>query len=209
MSKPTLLTLPRELRFEIFTLLTPSSPISYPYKHSPIASISHQPPPSALQRTCYFLHSEITAFFYATATLRFVVQAFKPVYNDAHYAACLHAVRQARRVEVVLIWSTDAQHAELHGEPWSVQFRTSLQRTVELLVEEAKCLEVLVVSVRDASDEQEAWDIKDGIVAPLRDMAGKVRMVAGEVMAGDEQEHGWREWLDSQLNNIDICTSTH
>jgi hypothetical protein len=90
-----------------------------------------------------------------------------------------------------------------------MRFRTSLQRTVELLVEEAKCLEVLVVSVRDATDEQEAWDIKDGIVAPLRDMAGKVRMVAGEVMAGDEQEHGWREWLDSRLNNIDICISTH
>jgi hypothetical protein len=199
MSMSALLTLPRELRFEIYSYLTPSTPLSYPFKHSPISSISHQPPSSALQCVCRFLHTDITAYFYTTATLRFVVQAFQPVYNEEHYAACLRAICLARRVEVVLVWSTDAQHAEVDGEPWSCRLQTSLRRTVRLLMDEAECLEVLVVSVRDAGDE---WHVKDSIVAPLGDLVGGVSMVVGEVVAGERQEQEWREWLNNLLGKL-------
>jgi hypothetical protein len=199
---PTLLTLPRELRFEIYAYLTTPSPLSYPYRHSPISSITHTPPPSALQRTCNFLHSEITAYFYGIAMLRFVAQAFQRGYDDADYAACLRAIRLAKKVEIVLIWNVDRQRARWEEEFWPWNMKGFVEHTVGLLVREGRCLEVLTVSVRDACDEGVGWDVREKMVAPLKDLMGRAIMVLGDVTAAEEKEDDLREWLGQYLRLV-------
>jgi hypothetical protein len=196
---PTLITLPRELRLEIYSHLTNPSPLSYPYRHSPISSITHRPPPSALQRTCHLIHSEVTAYFHSTATLRFVAQHFQRVYDDANYAACLRAIRLAKKVEIVLIWNVDAKRATWDEEVWPWNYKGFVEHTVGLLVSEGTSLEVLTLSVRDGCNKEVEWGVKERMLAPLEGMAGRVTIVLGEVMVLDDREAELRGWLEKYL----------
>jgi hypothetical protein len=58
-----------------------------------------------------------------------------------------------------------------------------------MLVREGRELEVVVLSVRDVwgeDVEDVEWVVKEGVLAPLRELVGRVRWVLGEVVARDE-----------------------
>jgi hypothetical protein len=192
MSHPTLLTLPRELRFVIYSYLTNPEPVSYPFAYSPITSISHRPPPSSLQRTCRFLHGEITSYFYATTTLGFIVRGGPCTYADDKHAAAVRAIRSARRVNVLL----DLDFAT------STILEEGLRATVQLLVEEGKRLEVLVVSVRNAREGRVDWDAKARMLQPLGGLEGKVKFMVGEVVTAEDKEEELRTWLGRYLEGL-------
>lgn len=197
MSPPTLLTLPRELRDEIYSHLTTPEPTSYPFTFSsPITSISHRPPPSTLQRTCHFLYTEVLSYFYALATLRFVQRAFKSTHDEGiSYGRSLECIRCARKVEIVLVWDLKKEPVTWDKEEWPWGLNGFLEDLVRLLVEEGKSLDVVMVSVRDTCAEEVGLNVRERMLAPLESLIGRVKLVTGDVSARSCQEDALRDWL--------------
>jgi hypothetical protein len=202
---PSLLTLPRELRFNIYSYLCGREAISYPFHHSPITSITHTPPPVALYLTCRALAAEIQSYFYSLATLRFVSLPTQWNHPPEHYEACLRALRYAKRVEIVLIWEVKVHHvnAGVAKLPWSM--RGFLEQTVNLLLKEATNLELVILSVRDASDREVGWDFKKGMLTPINGMARKARIALGHVTAEEEREDELKGGLGEYMGELKYC----
>jgi hypothetical protein len=199
----SLLILPRELRFQIYSYLTTPEPISFPFGFtSPITSVSRQPPPSALQRTCHFLYSEIQSYFYAVATIRFVQKTFQPAQHDkVPDGASLHMVQCAKKVEIVFQWDCDTKLAQLHERDWHWRWKRWLEELVFVLLEEGKSLEVVIVSVREEGDEKAEWDVRKKMLAPLAELRGRAEVVCGEV-TGWFLEDELRGWLGKEVEKL-------
>jgi hypothetical protein len=131
--------------------------------------------------------------------VRFLAQHFQRVYDDANHASCLRAIRLARKAEIILIWNVDAKRATWDEGVWPWNFKGFLEHTVGMLVEEGRSLDVLTLSVRDACNEEVGWDLKERMLAPLKGMAGRARIVLGEVMVWDDREAELRMWLEKYL----------
>jgi hypothetical protein len=199
----SLLTLPRELRFQIYSYLTTPEPISYPFRFSsPITSISHQPPPSALQRTCHLLHSEIRSYFYAPATIRCVQKSFKPIQHEKNLDdVSLHVIQCAKKVEIVFLWNRNTKLAHLHERDWQWRFKRWLEELVFVLLGEGKSLEVVIVSVWEQGSEKAEWDVRTKMLAPLEDLRGRVKIVCG-VVSGWYLADELRGWLEREMEKL-------
>jgi hypothetical protein len=104
----------------------------------------------------------------------------------------------------MLIWNTTVKLAEtcvpkaMHG--WLEDISSLLQR-------EGEELKLVIVSVRDASDVDMEWEVKLKMLVALEKLAQRVKICAGEVVAGDEAKRKleWRlgEYIDV-LNTLRV-----
>jgi hypothetical protein len=76
-----------------------------------------------------------------------------------------------------------------------------LAEQINLLLNEATSLEILTVSVMDAS-ENVSWASKRTMLAPLKKMEGMVRFRVGEVVATDEEEADLKEQLAAYVKEL-------
>jgi hypothetical protein len=195
------LALPLELRYAIYSHLISTEPISYPWRFSPITSIDIRPPPVALQLTCRSLSAELQSFYYGKATLRFVNPTSQPIFNNQNRAASLKAIRLTKKVEIVLIWNPTLQvKTKTFRGAWSRELR--LPGLVKLLLEEAKNLELVIVTVKDAAGEEKGWEEKVKTLKPLAELALMVRLVVGEVSAADHEEEHLKQQLKAHVSEL-------
>jgi hypothetical protein len=201
-----LLRLPRELRYEIYDHLCRQEPKSYPFRQPPITSIDQRAPPTALYLTCRYINEELQGYFRSKVTIRFVAQGVRRIQRNDIDSASLTAIRQAKKIELRLQW---------HVTPtlmsnWSYTIHGWLAEQINLLLDEARSLELITLSVMDAS-ENVKWVSKRGTLAPLKKMAGRVSLRVGEVVAADGEEAELREQLTEyvkELNEVVLPASS-
>lgn len=170
----SLLTLPTELRYQIWSYLTSHERIVYPfYPDITITSISHKPPPSTLQGSCRFLYYDINAYFYSIATVEISAILFATGHLDNVPAYAM--IGQARSVEVNLIWRNDDEEVFQR----SVQMELHI-KAIHLLNDKAKFLKKLVVTVFDIARDI-GLDEKMEMLAPLKEVKEGVTIVVGKV----------------------------
>jgi hypothetical protein len=200
------LALPLELRYAIYSHLISTEPISYPWRFSPITSIDIRPPPVALQLTCRSLSAELQSFYYGKATLRFVNPTSQPILNNQNRAASLKAICLTKKVEIVLIWNPTLQvKTKTFRGAWSRELR--LPGLVKLLMEEAKNLELAIVSVKDAAGEEMDWSSKVKTLEPLAELAQMVRLMVGEVSAADHEEQHLKRLFKAHVSELNARRS--
>ena len=197
---PTLLTLPPELRYQIYDSLCPATPLSYPYPQpTPITAISHAKPPLPLLLLHPSLTHELRTYYFTRCTFRIVAQSFSNAASINNMpAASLCVIRNMRRVELLLLPGTIK--AALVPPDVSLATRAMsdlwLSRQAGLLREEAGALRVVVVSLRRVSWNHE-WSMgeeMEGLLGPLGVLKGRgVEFRVGEVMgpAGVAGELRW------------------
>jgi hypothetical protein len=196
-----LLRLPRELRYEIYDHLCRQEPKSYPFRQPPISSIDQRPPPTALYLTCRYVREELRTYFNSKVTLRFVAQGVHRISRNGIDPASLTAVRQAKKVDLRLKWHVTRKRAETDRVEWPYIVHGWLAEQINLLLNEATSLEILTVSVMDAS-ENVSWASKRTMLAPLKKMEGMVRFRVGEVVATDEEEADLKEQLAAYVKEL-------
>jgi hypothetical protein len=204
-----LLHLPRELRYEIYDVLCRKEPKSYPFRQPPISSIDQRAPPTALYLTCHYIREELQAYFYGKVTLRLVAQDVRRPKREDIDLASLTAIRRAEKVELRLQWHITPERAELDMSKWPYSMIGWLAEQINLLLGEARNLELITLSVMDTSEGAE-WASKRRMLAPLGKMAGRVRFRLGEVVAVDEEEAGLKEQLAvyvRELNQAELSAS--
>jgi hypothetical protein len=198
-SLPPFLLLPIELRYDIYDYLCGSEPRSYPFKTSPVSSIDQTPPPTALQLACRDIYEDIQTYFRGHVTLRFVAVPY--CYREIP-APALQAIRFAKKIDIVLVWHLTPQLAEANMSTWPKVMHGWLARTMDLLLCEAKSLELVMLSVRDASHEEVDWELKRKMLAPLQKLPSTVMFSIGEVASSDAQEEQLKESLNDYLKEL-------
>ena len=206
---PTLLTLPPELRYQIYDSLCPATPLSYPYPPpTPITAISHAKPPLPLLLLHPSLTHELRTYYFTRCTIRIVAQSFSNASSIANMpAASLFVVRNMRRVELLLLPGT--VKAALVPPDVSLATRAMselwLSRQAGLLREEAAALRVVVVSLRRVSWNHE-WSMgeeMEGLLRPLGVLRGRgVEFRVGEVMGPAAVEGEMRRELGRVLEGL-------
>jgi hypothetical protein len=199
---PPLLCLPQELRYEIYDHLCRREPRSYPFRQPPISSIDQRAPPTALLCACRYLYEEIQAYFYGKVTFRFVAQDIRRIKREDIDSASLIAIRQAKKIELRLQWLIMPNRAETSMSNWPYSMNGWLAEQINLLIDEGKSLELVTVSVTHALEGVELRS-KMMMLAPLKKLAGKVRLRVGE-------EGELREGLEAyvrELNKAELPAS--
>ncbi|KAF1946148.1 hypothetical protein EJ02DRAFT_262834 [Clathrospora elynae] len=188
------LRLPRELRYEVYDYLCRQEPKSYPFSLPPISSIDQGAPPTNLLVTCRYLYEETLAYFFGKVTLRFVAQDVLRIPRKEISAESITTIRQAKKIDLRLHWNITPKRAMMDMSEWPWSMNGWLAEQVNLLVDEGKSLELVTLSVSDASENVD-WKSKSRMLSPLRKLVGRVRFRVGEVTAVDEAEAGLRERL--------------
>ena len=178
----SLLRLPIELRYEIYDYLGRRDFKSYPLRTMAVTSIDRTGPPTALLVTCRYLCDEIRAYFLPRVTLGFVQQQ-KPTLQSIDPIS-LSVIERAKKVHVRMSWweipgtAKDFRH-------WPYRVNGWLADLVKMLLGKAKSLEVITMSFDEPTWGTE-WEQKEKTLAPLKDIAGRVKFRLGEVEAGEE-----------------------
>jgi hypothetical protein len=201
-----LLRLPRELRYEIYDYLCRQEPKSYPFRQPPVSSIDQRAPPTALHLTCRYICEELQTYFYGKATIRLVAQDVRRIKRKDIDSASLTAIRQAKKAELRLQWRINAKRAELNMSRWPYSMNGWLAEQINLLSDEATSLELITVSVMDASEKVE-WATKARMLAPLKKLVGRARFRVGEVVAADEEEAELKEQLALYVRELNKAVS--
>jgi hypothetical protein len=193
MTSPTLLTLPRELRYEIYSYLTIPKPAAYSSGEAPPSRISHRPPPISLQLACRYLRSRDCDLFLQCGDRSPQPPASLPPHDEEDYEACLPTRRLARKIEVAWIWEVGIggplgrcpDYPDVEKVEKTI---AGLQYTLDLLDAEAKNIDVLVVDVSDRCGDWIPFDVKKLMLSLFIGMKGKVRYVLGEVQTAEWNE---------------------
>lgn len=202
------LALPTELRYAIYDRLCTSDFLSYPYTQpSPIAAIDTTKPPRSLLLVNHTLHSEISTYYFARCTFRFVAQSFSNLNDITNMpVGSRNVIRQIRKAELLLLPGT--MKAALSSP--DVQLTTRgmsdlwLARQVDLLRDEALELRIVVVSMRRVSWNHD-WSMREemeALLKALEGLAGKVEFRLGEVMGPTAVEKDMRDELGVILDKL-------
>ncbi|KAJ4367517.1 hypothetical protein N0V83_007100 [Neocucurbitaria cava] len=202
------LNLPRELRYEIYDYLCGQEAVSYPFRAPPITSFDQTPPPTNLQLTNRFIYEEIRSYFYGKVTLSFVPQpilrgarSLSRATRNAIPPLALVAIRQAKKAEVALVWNLNTTIAGAMWNNWSRIINRWLDELVDLFLHEAANLEVVSMSVRDAS-ENVGWENRITLLQPLNKLKWRVLFQVGEVIVADREEAILKENLKKYLDAL-------
>ncbi|KAH7095902.1 hypothetical protein FB567DRAFT_43149 [Paraphoma chrysanthemicola] len=177
-----LLCLPKELRYELYDHLSILEPRSYPFGHTPIASIDRRPPPVALLLSCKALHDEIEDYFFTRATVRFVPSSWPC--NDNNPASA-RALRLARRAELLWAWDRYIKSVKPIPVDQAQSFYIDaggFARTVDLLRDDAIHLNMLILTVQDLCKPhwKLGWSAKLDSLKTLKELPPRLRIVVGE-----------------------------
>ncbi|KAH6615026.1 hypothetical protein C7974DRAFT_57546 [Boeremia exigua] len=203
------LRLPVELRYAIYDHLCPREPHSYPYKQpSPIAAIDIAGPPKSLLLLNHALLEELSTYYFARCTFRFVAQSFSTGKNVRKHmcAGSLQIVRKMKKVEMLLLPGT--MKAMSYSAEVSLTTRGMsklwLVDQMRLLRDEAWALTTITVSVRRVSwcHEWSMLDETEALLHPLKELKGRVAFKAGEVMGPATVEDEMRETLETVIGKL-------
>lgn len=81
--------------------------------------------------------------------------------------------------------------------------RRWLNEQVDLLLEEGKSLELVIISVRDASPNAD-WRSKSGVLVPLKNLEGRVHFRLGDIIVAEGEEEEARDVLETYLETLNI-----
>lgn len=181
----SLLSLPTELRHEIYShLISAIGVYSRSRHHFLVNYLSHKPPPSALQCACRFLYNDTMVYFYTIATVisvACIAPETTPSYSFSIYD--LRAIRRARKVEISIYWEKHTKTREL--DPWNRS--TYMETLVGWLEEEAHELDQLTVGMVDSHWVGPEWHVREVALAPLRLLRGRARfVVVRQIYRGEE-----------------------
>lgn len=201
-SLPILLTLPLELREEIYSYLIPRLSVSHPFPSVGITSVTHRPPPSSLLHVHPHLTRDVLAYFHAHATFKLIFSHafnFFRVDPDLHRLAALPALQHLQRVEVVFFCDI----LLLKGYPsfglgrFCAEIRRRAERACEVLAQ-ARALRIVVVSWIDTT-LTDGWEEKASVLLPLGGLARararardgeQVTFHIGEVIGPEDVDRG-------------------
>jgi hypothetical protein len=209
MPKPTLLTLPPELRHQIYIHLLPHRPVSHPLPGVGLTSVSHALPASNLLNTHPQITDEVLDYFYSITTWKIIFShAFNFFRVDPHLKGLerCSALGRLRKVEVVVycdglltkswgIRRARRQHGGPDGESprgnatdanaeFVEEICRKVSRATEVLMM-ARELKVVAVSWIDTTTvgfTSSSWEEKAEVLASLRRLREKVTFKVGKVM---------------------------
>ncbi|KAF2794890.1 hypothetical protein K505DRAFT_324444 [Melanomma pulvis-pyrius CBS 109.77] len=179
------LRLPTELRYDIYEYLCLDEPVCYPFRRSPISSISHGVPPRQLLLACRKIHDEVQTHFYRRATFRLLALGSSRMERADISPGSLAAIRRAKKVELMLMWNLTDQRVLAEPRTWPWCLAGWLHEQSQLLKDEAHQLELITISLRDASSPF-PWEVKELLLMPLLKLKGKARFEVGEIITVQE-----------------------
>ncbi|KAF2131443.1 hypothetical protein P153DRAFT_394779 [Dothidotthia symphoricarpi CBS 119687] len=185
---PPFLCLPTELRYDIYDHLSCDEPISYLFPHpSPITSIDCRGPPIQLLVTCRAIYEEIRLYYFGRATFRLFAYGSKGTRREDMAPSTFTVIRLAKKIELMMVWNITSRRAQTSIKTWPWSMNGWLEEQVDLLLDEGRNLQEVLVSVRDVS-EGVKWETKVGLLWPLEKLKGRVRFTVGEITAADDEE---------------------
>lgn len=179
----SLLTLPTELRHEIYSYLAPRKSGHYLFgQNTNVVCVSHEPPPTALQRACRFLNHDFNAYFYPIVTIQ-----ISPSGSDPFTAQELSVIRRTWNVGFKILWMGISKcWIRPTLEEWKEERRVDKDwdlKTLRMLNIEAEGLKKLLVSVVTFRCDEANLDrnfIQERL-EELKEVKGGVVFVVGEV----------------------------
>ncbi|WPG99805.1 Hypothetical protein R9X50_00262400 [Acrodontium crateriforme] len=193
---PPLLTLPLELRQQIYKHLLPAQRITHPLPGVGITSVSHRLPSSALLNIHPKITDEILAYYYSVATWKLIFShAFNFFRVDPDLAALQrsHVLSRMRKVEVVFF--CDILLLRDYPSFGLNQFCAEIKRRADKacdVLAGARELKTVIVSWIDTT-QTNFWEEKARILEPLRKLAlndskhgGNVSFKLGEINGPDD-----------------------
>ncbi|KAF2866728.1 hypothetical protein BDV95DRAFT_583671 [Massariosphaeria phaeospora] len=198
---PALLQLPIELRYAIYHHLCREGPICYPFPNSPITSIDSRAPPRQLLLTCRQLCDEVRSYYYGLATLRFLALGSPRMQRQDMSRGALLAIREVKKVELMLMWNMTVHRATADPASWPWWMNGWVEERAQLLKDEGHKLELVIVSLRDASVDA-SWDKTKRLLAPLQLLKGEVRFEVGEIITVDDVEDSIRRGMEEYITSL-------
>lgn len=186
---PTLLSLPLELRQQIYTYLIPAENVSHPLPSVGITSVSHRPPPLSLLTTHSQLTLEILDYFFGTATWKLIFSHafnFFRVDPSLYKLAASPILQQIRKVEVVFFCDILLlkEYPSFGLEKFCAEITRRADRACEVLAT-APMLSHVSVSWIDTTNTG-GWEEKAKILLPLRRLKEKVTFGISEINGPEE-----------------------
>ncbi|KAK4506424.1 hypothetical protein PRZ48_000154 [Zasmidium cellare] len=202
---PPILTLPIELREQIYTYLLPLENVSHPLPSVGITSVSHRPPTSSLLNIHPTITAEILDYFYTIATWKLVFSHafnFFRVDPELRRLESSPSLSHIRKVEVVFFCDVLLLHSypSFGVESFCQEIERRAARACDVLGQ-ARKLRVVVVSWCDSTGTGR-WDEKAKILRPLRKLKDKNENVVfriGKVNGPDDLE---REGFVQALRDV-------
>ena len=210
---PNLLTLPLELRRQIYSHLCPPTPRSNPIPNVGLSSVSHTPPPLSLLLVCHTLTTDLLTYFYSAAQWKLIAShAFNFYRIDSTLGNFASSAVLNRLQKVELVFWFDgallANYPSLKTAAYCKEIMNRAKRACEILAQ-AEALRVLVVSWVDTTAE-EAAEEKKGVLNALRVLNGSdVKVEVGVLewsgaQAGKERKE-WERMVRRWIG--DACVS--
>ncbi|KAH0282292.1 hypothetical protein M436DRAFT_81544 [Aureobasidium namibiae CBS 147.97] len=210
---PNLLTLPLELRRQIYSHLCPPTSLSNPIPNVGLSSVSHTPPPLSLLLVCQTLTSDLLTYFYSAAQWKLIAShAFNFYRIDSTLSNFASSAVLKRLEKVELVFWFDgallADYPSLKTAAYCNEIKNRAKRACEILAQ-AEALRVLVVSWVDTTAGKAAEE-KKGVLEALQALNGSNVQVEVGVLewsgaqAGKERED-WEKMVRGWIE--DVCVS--
>jgi hypothetical protein len=205
----SLLRLPLEVRYEIYSYFCPADPVSYPFPSSPVNSITHRPPPHIILLVCRQFYEEIRTYYYDVATFKFQASGLALgfllplVDRNRNSLTSLRAIHQAKNVEVILVWNAaDYSTVSTRGLSNQSQILNEwLSGMTDLFEAEGHMLECVTISITEISTSTR-WDDITAMLEPLSRLNGKVRFKLGKLIVIDGLEDEIRHTLEEYIKDL-------
>lgn len=212
-TRPNLLTLPLELRHQIYSHLWLPTPLSNPIPNVGLSSVSHTPPPLPLLLVCHTLTTDLLTYFFSAAQWKLIAShAFNFYRIDSTLSNFASSAVLKRLEKVELVFWFDgallANYPSLKTAAYCNEIKNRAKRACEILAQ-AEVLRVLVISWVDTTAE-EAAEEKKGVLHALRVLNGSdVKVEVGVLewsgaQAGQEREE-WERMVRGWIE--DACVS--
>jgi hypothetical protein len=201
MDAPPIFRLPIELRYDIYDYLSINEPVCYPFPCSPITSISHGAPPRQLLLSCRKIHDEVRAHYYGRATFRFLAVGSSRHKRVDISIGTLTAIRQAKKVELMLVWNLSEQRISAGPQTWPWMMIRWVGEQAALLRDEGHKIELVTLSLRDTSTAG-TWQMKEQLLKPLKMLKGKCRFDVGEIITVQMEDQEVRKHLEQYVKEL-------
>jgi hypothetical protein len=202
--KNTLLGLPLEIRYLIYEQLYGVEPVSYPFGRLPVSSVSQGGPPRAFILTCRQLFEELREHYFSLVTFRFISLGARRISPKGITPGNLVAIRQARKLDFLLIWNVVNDEARSPLISWPYWMRGWLDQMVWLVKKESQMLKTVIISIRDAT-EGTKWFHKRDLLEPFQLLKGKARFAVGEIIVNEDVEDDIMDHLKQYVKELNEC----
>ncbi|KAI4774926.1 hypothetical protein E4T52_10102 [Aureobasidium sp. EXF-3400] len=198
-----ILTLPLELRQEIYSYLCPPHHICNPIPNVGLTSLSHHPPPLSLLLSCSSICLEVTAYFHSISTWKLIAShAFNFYRIDPCFTNLCSSpiLAHLSRVELVFVFDGCllASYPSLKTIAYCKEITKRASRACEILCS-ARNLRTVVVSWVDTTADEGMEEKKECLDA-LRCLKGRsVKLEVGSLEWSGAKEERHREEFETKV----------